>query len=229
MEIGRKQCLPLLILGLASLLVSTSLFAQQNHELLNKVMQNDIQAVKKLIASGADINQQNQMYGHTPLIIACNYNYVKLAKLLIAEGADVNMRGKDGSSALIAAAGNSQELVELLLSKGADIKAKMKDGTGVFTQCITGILMGRVSLPLAELLLSKGADVDDAATSGMTEGYTPLMMAARNDKMELVKFLIKHGANVNAKSKDGATPLSLAAKEGHQDIVDVLKKSGARN
>ena len=223
MKFENKYCLILLIIGLVSLFVSTGLLAQESDDLLNKVMRNDIEGVKELIASGADINQQNKMYGHTPLIIACNYNYVDLAKLLISEGADINIRGKDGSTALIAAAANSQELVEILLSKGAEVNAKMKDGTGVFTQCINGILMESVPLQLAEILLSKGADVDESATTGAIQGYTPLMTAARNNKEELVNFLIKHGANINAKSGDGSTALSLATKKGHKKIMDILK------
>ena len=76
--------------------------------------------------------------------------------------------------------------------------------------------------------MSKGADVDESATIGHAAGYTPLMIAARNNRLELVNFLIKNGAKVNAKSKDGSTALSLAAKKGHQDIINVLKSNGAK-
>lgn len=228
MNLMKMQCLMFLFFALVGLVAPVNLPAQETDALLKKVMRNDIKAVKELIASGTDINQQNKMYGHTSLIIACNYNYVDLAKLLISEGADINIIGKDGSTALIAAGSNSQELVEILISKGADIKAKMINGTGVLTQCINGILMDRISIQLAEILLSKGADVDESATIGHTEGYTPLMTAARNNKLELVNFLIKNGANLNAKSKDGSTPLSLAVKKGHQDIINVLKSNGAK-
>ena len=228
MRVRNRQCIIFLILGLVSLVASANLLAQESDELFKKVMRNDIKGAKELIASGADINQQNKMYGHTPLIIACNYDYIDLAKLLISEGADTNIRGKDGSTALIAAGSNSQELVEILLSKGADVNAKMTNGTGVFTQCINGILMGRVSLELAEILIAKGADVDESAKTGAIQGYTPLMTAARNNKEELVNLLIKKGADVNAEGGDGSTALSLATKEGHQKIIDILKMNGAQ-
>ena len=228
MRFTQKQRPVFVVLSVVGLFASSRLLAQQVDELFNKVMQNDIEAVKELIASGADINQQNEMYGHTPLIIACNYDYVELAIFLMSEGADVNIQGKDGSTALIAAGSNSQELVELLLSKGADVHAKMTNGTGVFTQCINGILMDRISIQLAKTLVAKGIDVDESATSGPAEGYTPLMTAARNNKLELVSFLIENGANVNAKGNDGTTALSLAVKKAHQDIIDVLKSNGAK-
>ena len=208
-----------------------NLFAQVAEEpgmLFEKVTRNDTTAVKELIASGSDIDQQNEMYGHTPLIVACNLNYVELAKFLISKGADINIRGKDGSSALIAAGSNSQELVELLLSEGADINAVMVDGTGVFTRCIRGIFWGDVTLELAKILLSGGVDVNEAPTSGDAEGFTNLIMAANNNNEELVKFLIKNGADVNAKTGNGASALSLAIGGGHQNIIDILKSNGAK-
>ena len=131
MNVIKKHKLAILFLVLIGFSIPANLFAQVDGEfgmLANKVRYNDISAVKELIASGADINHQQERYGHTPLIIACNYNYKELAKFLISKGADINIRGKDGSSALIAAGSNSQELVELLLSKGADVNAKTKNG-----------------------------------------------------------------------------------------------------
>ena len=214
-------------LALMVFFVPVNLFAQED-AIFSKVMRNDISAVKELIASGADINRQNKMYGHTPLIIACNYDYVEMAKLLIDKGADIHIKGKDGSTALIAAASNSRELVELLLSKGADVNARMTNGTGAFTQCTNGILMGSVSIELAQILLSKGADVDEAPTVGDIKGYTPLIVAAKNNNEELVRFLIKNGANVNAKTVDGNTALSFAIQEGHNNIADILRSNGAK-
>lgn len=208
--------------------IAGSLFAQGSDTLFSKVTRNDIDGVKALLAGGADINEQFEGYGHTALIVACNYNYEDLAVYLIEQGADINIRGSDGSTALIAAASNSPRLVELLLSKGADAGAKMENGTGAFTQCTNGILFGRVSLELAELLLSKGADVDDAATSGDIEGYTPLITASRLNKKELVEFLIQHGADVNARAGDGSTALSLATEAGHTDIIEILKANSMK-
>ena len=40
--------------------------------------------------------------------------------------------------------------------------------------------------------------------------------------MDIVKFLLRHNANVNEQDHDGWTPLEAAAQEGHHDIVDYL-------
>ena len=83
-------------------------------------------------------------------------------------------------------------------------------------------------MELAKILLAKGADVDESPATGDIQGYTPLITAARNNKAELVIFLIKNGAKVNAKTKDGSTALSIAVEEGHQGIIDILKSNGAK-
>ena len=201
-------------------------------ELYDKVVGNDIASVKKLLSEGADINELTEVGGAgtvTPLFIACSY-YDDMAKLLIAKGADVNIKtSKGGVTPLMAACSSGkEEIARLLISKGADVNAKSNDGTGVFTYCVSGILGGRVSTGLAEFLLSKGANVDETSDTGPIAGYTCLMMAAGNKKPDLVKFLVKHGANVNARAKDGSTPLSMAAKDKDPEMVKLLKSLGAK-
>lgn len=259
-KIFKKQKFAILCTLIFALFTTTNLFSQES-DLEGKVRDNDIKAVKELIASGANINQQDEMNGYTPLmeacyrnykemakllisegadidhqskrgttslILACSFNKFEVAKLLISEGADLNIRGKDGETALIAAGCLSQELVELLLSKGADINAKKVDGTGVFTQCINGVLWKSVTLELAEILLSKGANVDEARTSGASQGFTNLIMAVDSNNEEVVRFLIKNGANVNAKTRDDDTALSLAVKKGYTNIIEILKANEAK-
>jgi len=199
-------------------------------ELWSKVYRNDIEGVKKLLDAGADINDRPDPGGQTnptALIMACSY-YEDMAMLLIDRGADINATTDRGETALMAACFSLEKVARRLIEKGADVTARQSNGTGAFTGCIVGVLSGRVSYGLAELLLSKGADVDEASNSGDAAGYTPLMMAARNKKPELVKFLVKNGADVNAKAKDGVTPLSLAAKEKDAEMVRLLKKLGAK-
>jgi ankyrin repeat protein len=198
-------------------------------ELYDKVEQNDIEAVKNLLAEGADIDEQVEVGGAgtmTPLLAACFYRYDDMAKLLISKGADINIKTATGQTPLMFACYHSEEIAKLLVSKGAEIN--VKDGTGAFSICISAIMDGGVSTTLAEFLLSKGANVDETNTSGPVAGYTCLMIAARNKKPELVKFLIKNKANVNAKAKDGSTPLSMAMKENDAAMIKLLKEFGAK-
>jgi ankyrin repeat protein len=88
----------------------------------------DLEALKTLIAAGADVNAQNDK-GETPLMEAAAMGQADAAKLLIAAKADVNAKKKDGVTALHGAAFFAHpELVKLLIAGGADVNAKNQKG-----------------------------------------------------------------------------------------------------
>ncbi|MHC4439521.1 MAG: ankyrin repeat domain-containing protein, partial [Planctomycetota bacterium] len=72
--------------------------------------------------------------------------------------------------------------------------------------------------------LEAGTDVDAKELPG---GSTPLLVAATFGQVEVVKFLIEKGANVNATSNDGSTALHGAAFFCHPGIVKLLLDKGA--
>ena len=224
-----KKELCLFVLMFSVFIIPGIVIAQNGSDLITAIMYQDSNKVKELVDKGVDVNYQDETYGSTPLILACQYNFVDLAKYLIGKGADINLQAKNGYTPLIAAAGVSEELTDLLLAKGADVKLKLKNGTGAFTTAIVGVLMERVTIAVAKKLLEKGADINESAINGDAEGYTVLMMAARNNNADLVNFLVKEGADLNLKAKDGSTALNLAEKESHKDMVKLLKKLGAKS
>jgi ankyrin repeat protein len=203
-------------------------FAQDGSKLIESVMYQDMEALKSMVESGVDVNYQDPQYGSTALMLACNYGFIEMAKFLLDNGAKVNIQAQNGATALTGAAQQSLELVKLLLDKKADVRLKTEEGNTAFTYSIMGVLSGSMTTEVAELLLEKGANVDEAPDKGGAAGYTCLMMAARNNNPDLVKFLASKGANLNVASQDGATPLSLAEKEDNQEMIKLLKDLGAK-
>ena len=57
-------------------------------------------------------------------------------------------------------------------------------------------------------------------------GQAPLHVAARRDDEELVRRLLKHGADIDAPSGEG-TPLHVAVLRGHRRIIELLLSRGA--
>ena len=72
----------------------------------------------------------------------------------------------------------------------------------------------------AELLLDHGAEID-----AVDEEYcsTPLGLAARWGRREMVEFLLKRGADPRKSGAQWGTPLAWAETKGHQDIEQMLK------
>jgi len=210
------------------LLALSPVMAQDGAKLIEYVWSQEFDKAKELVRSGVDVNYQDPSSGSTALMLACGYDFADMAKFLVEHDADLNLRDKLGQTALMIAAYRSVELFNLLLSKGADIKVKDQEGRTALTHAWVGVLSEEVPLDVVETLLNKGADVNEAPDRGRAEGYTCLMMAARNNRPDLVTFLIEKGANVNARAKDGKTALALAQEEGHSEMVKLLKVAGAK-
>ncbi|XP_069774149.1 ankyrin-1-like isoform X1 [Narcine bancroftii] len=53
-------------------------------------------------------------------------------------------------------------------------------------------------------------------------------MAAQENHLEVVKFLLENGANQNVATEDGFTPLAVALQQGHENVVAVLINFGTK-
>ena len=235
---NKKIKISVLATVLLAILITPRLFAQTTPEttLISAVLYKGVDEVKKILTEGADINQQDEL-GYTALIWACSYSsreeYRETAELLIMEGADFSIQAKDGTAAIIESAGNSPELFNLLVENGADITVKKKDGTGAFHNCLATVInygwtFTDEHMTMINYLLTNGASVDESPVSGDLEGFTPLIYAARDNYLGIAKFLIEHGANVNAKNLHDQTPLSMAEDWSHADMIKLLKAHGAK-
>ena len=54
-----------------------------------------------------------------------------------------------------------------------------------------------------------------------------LFNACKNGKKDIVKYLVKHGADINKENKEGETPLFNACYSGKKDLVEYLVEHGA--
>ena len=76
----------------------------------------------------------------------------------------------------------------------------------------------------AMALLSSKTDVNQS----QADGTTALHWAVYYSDVELVKRLIKQGADAKAKNEFGATPMSHAATAGNADVIQLLLEAGVK-
>ena len=76
---------------------------------------------------------------------------------------------------------------------------------------------------LRTLVVDMGASVN----AGNCDGRTALHLAAAEGHHEVVKFLLKCRADVNAQDRWGGTPLQDATRGGHTRVEKLLQRAGA--
>jgi ankyrin repeat protein len=229
--------------------------------------------VRLLLAAGADVNTKEGTYGETALMWAAAENHGAAARVLLAHGAELNTRsnplkfapdrfGLEGvltilphgswTALMYAARQGSLDAARVLVESGADLNLTDPDGT---TALVLAILNGHYDT--AAVLAEKGADVNLADTAGMAPLYAAVDMhtlgeiygrparpsTSKGTALDLMKILLDHGANPNARLKsptlqrahtpgegtlgDGATPLMRAAKNGDAAAIRLLLEHAA--
>jgi ankyrin repeat protein len=172
-----------------------------------------IEAVKKHLADGVDVNSEPEGGGWNALYCAAAYGHKEIVELLIAKGANINQKDEQGLRPLDRAVRNT-DVVDLLRKNGA--KSGAEDSIHI------AAVMGNIGA--IERHLNTGVNVN----AKNNDEWTPLHFAANGGHKEIVEILITEGAEVNAKEEDGRTPLDWANINKQTEIADLLRKHGGK-
>jgi len=196
-----------------------------------------------LIKHGEDINALDR--GQTPLHDAVSRNNQNAVRWLLEHGADVKELNQYGKSIICYSHSGDVEIVKMLFDHGAVLKSEE------IREYTTGACR-KQNLPVLELISKKGITPDyDACYAALAYESSPdqamiswltarskirnnpvydaslLHLAAGNNNVEIVRMLIKTGADVNVKDRSDQTPLHYAAGKNNLEIASLLIKAGA--
>ena len=200
-----------------TLLISTFLVSILYHFQLNATELTDalrenkpFAEIQTLIKNGANVNQPDSS-GEAPLIKALYivdeelYNEMKEGGLT---------KGYPDYQSYVK---NHLDIAEILLKNGADINVKNKYGENLLSSA-----MLHNSVQVVEFLLKNGMNPNTVNEEGMT----PLMEAVSTyENADIVKTLLKYGANKEAQDKKGRTAASYAKFNPNLEIQNLLKVS----
>jgi uncharacterized protein len=192
--------------------------------------------------------------GFTPLLYAARENCGACVEVLLKNKADIDLPDPDGVSPLLLAIMNANwDVAKQLIVAGADVNEWDIYGEAPLLTAVdlrNRIDGGRASidptnttrgLAIANLLLERGADPNmqllfkpanvRGGSTTFTRGATPLIRAATNGDLEVVKILLAHGADATLYMADRQTPIHAvlagrATEPQALELIKVLQKAG---
>jgi ankyrin repeat protein len=186
------------------------------------VQANAVEALKKLIEqSYIDLDEQDDD-GFSAAMTAAANGYIEAFRLLVHAGANIKLQNRFGDTAISLSELNQHgEAIEKVI-----IEYALKEGYN-YSASIHALHRAarRGDLDLVCMLARKGYDVN--ASDG--DGYTPLMLAAREGHGKVCELLISRGAQCDLENERCETALSLAMKNGYKNeaehvILDELSR-----
>ncbi|XP_037478274.1 ankyrin-3 [Triticum urartu] len=162
----------------------------------------DAAALEVLLAQpGVDVDEQDAD-GCSPIMAAAKEGNVDAFRALVFAGANVRLCNKRGETAIgLAQQSKKRDLFEQVMLEFA-LEKGMPAGGFYALHCASR----RGDSAAVHHLASTGYDVN--MPDG--DGYTPLMLAAREGHATVCELLISHGARCDIQTPRGETALSLA-------------------
>lgn len=168
----------------------------------------------------------DEEYGHTALHIACKEGLDFVVKKLLISGANPNSKDMNGRQPLeylvnYAWRARSENYLGIyyLLNARADV-----DNLGENEESQTALgwacIYGGGTLSVVIRLLESGANPNKKNHQGLT----PLMLASKSDRKDLVMILLYFGANIDDKDSNGITALDHAKSDKREDVVVFLEQ-----
>ena len=190
-----------------------------------------IKIAAMLLDKGAFLDVQSPANGHTPLYDAMWYKNVEMTKFLLGKGANLHLItrydfdidkfldfalevNKEGNSQIleIQAAVKARQQMEKTLIKEQKLMQAIKQG----------------NLESVKKHIADGAEVDARypVINCFDDGYTPLLVASRDNYPEIVKELLEAGADPRAHDTIfHGEPIHKAGYIGNPEVARILVRA----
>ena len=176
------------------------------------VERGDLRTVKAWLDEGLDPEYQAANIGTGLMVAAWNGN-VEMMALFVARGANPRRANRNGEQPVQLAAWNGHEAaVKWLLERGAVLNREGNNWSALHYAVFNG------HTKLASELITRGAEVNARSPNGST----PLMLAAREGREDLIKVLLESGADPRSKNDWGDNALTMAMRYDHYRIGKMI-------
>lgn len=184
--------------------------------------------MQHLHARGDDINARDKDES-TALHSAAARGHLSVVEYLHENGSDINAQDKEGSTALHKACQYGHlSVAEYMLANGADLNALERTGGSALHAVVSPRVYYVSHYPIVSLLqMLLEADADIHERPGGHKTLCTLAVTCYGGSKEVLQFLLKRGADVNAKNTEGLCALVEASRLGRLHCVKILINAGA--
>lgn len=170
----------------------------------------DLDATRTLLTKAQDINERNS-HGETLVLLAVSSPIAEPGQAPVPdhERAEQLQREQRARLAIVAA----------LLAAGADPNLADAGGNTPLLRATASFHTSAHTIALLQALLAGRARIDHQDD----RGYTALMQAAKGSSVEVVEFLLSHGADRKPLNCEGHDALAIAVANHHTDVARVLR------
>ncbi|ORX57695.1 ankyrin [Piromyces finnis] len=199
---------------------------------------NNKHILKFLLESGADTSIVSKD-GKQLISFATMNNCIFLARYLIESNIikDINCVDKNFETPLMFAVQKKNiDMIRYLLNNGADVNFMNKKDETALSKILSCCRISKKMMECLKVLIDHGADVNrvySISNNNNNNGIsylkeTPLIFSVNRKNLNLIKFFINNGANIDGKDDRGATPLYYAIFNSNKvEIVKYLVEKGA--
>jgi ankyrin repeat protein len=180
-------------------------------DLLEAVSQGDESRVKELLLMNASLLAKSSR-GTTAGGLAAAKGRLNILKMIVEAGVDVNINTTDPWLHQALRNGNFAT-AEFLIKSGAKLLTRDSRGNARDLEV--------AQLNILQKMVEAGVDIN------INKSDPWLHQALRNEHITTAKFLIKSGADVDAKSSENQTAFEEAVLRGSIDAISLLHQSGA--
>lgn len=179
----------------------------------------DADAARRLLAAGADLEARDGA-GRTPLHVAAFQSQGEILSILVEGGGDINALDHAAYDVItIAAVADDVEILRLALTLGGNPGnvTSPYDGTAL----IAAAHLGHVEV--VRTLIEAGAPLDHVNNLHWTALMEAVVLGNGGPRyVEIVRLLIRAGANAALADGEGVSPLEHARRRGFEQIAAVI-------
>lgn len=197
------------------LVLPAAAWAQASYDrFITALVRDDVSTVIALQLRGLDINTPDPEL-NPPLVLALQRDALHVARHLVEQrDLDIEATNPAGENALmIAALRGHLDIVQALIRRGAQVN---RPGWTPLHYAATG--KSDQAVAITRLLLEHHAYIDAESPNRST----PLMMAARYGRAEVVRLLLEEGADPTLRNQLGLDAIDFARQVGRETIVELI-------